>query len=46
MKYIVKESSKEDKTKMEELRNKRINVNSRNTWLHCGTGPVTVAAMK
>jgi hypothetical protein len=46
MKYIVNESSKEEKAKLEELRNKRINVNSRNTWLHCGTGLPTVAAMK
>jgi hypothetical protein len=45
MKCIVNESSKEEKTKMEELRNKRINVNSRYTWLHSGTGLVPVAAM-
>jgi hypothetical protein len=38
MKYSVNESSKEDKTKMKELGNKRMNVNSRYTWLHCGTG--------
>jgi hypothetical protein len=46
MKYSVNESSKEDKTKMTELRNERMNGKSRYTWLHYGTGLVPVAAMK
>jgi hypothetical protein len=45
MKYSVNESSKEDKEKMKASLNERMNVNSRYTWWHSGTGLVPVAAM-